>query len=614
MATAGTSRPTLSVEWLLGTLERNGLIDAVQARDLALRAPEQRARLLHQKAAAGAVEVSEVGLAVDIIASLAAVDPSGRPIDADRLAELVATEARLPYHKIDPLELDMQLVTRTLSRPFALRHVVLPLRADAEGIDIAVADPFDVELVEGLGRLVTGKIRCVVASKPDIVKAITEIYGFRKSIDSAAKQSVRDLGVSDFEQLVTLRNVGEIEASDQHVVNAVDFLLRYAFDQRASDIHIEPRRDDSHVRLRIDGVMHPTHKYPRQVHSAIVSRIKTLARMDIAEKRRPQDGRIKTAFGTSSVELRVSSLPVAFGEKMVIRIFDPDALLLELVDLGFEGPDHTTFGRWIDEPHGLILITGPTGSGKTTTLYTTLKRLAKDDVNVTTIEDPIEMVTDCFNQVSVQSKVGVDFPTALRTILRQDPDIIMVGEIRDAETAEMAIQAALTGHLVLSTLHTNDSVGAVTRLGDLGVPPFLVASTLVGVLAQRLVRRLCKDCRAPAPLTVDELAVLGITAAEAPRFVGTHTSVGCVHCRGTGYFGRVGVFEVFDMTQGLARLVQTGAAEDELRRVANSEGMRSLRACALDRLAQGVTSFEEVVRVTGTRDRTGRVLAAAPPI
>ena len=587
--------PTLSLDWLLATLERLRLLSSAQVRDVQVRAPEQRARLTRQRDGAGTPPPS----APEIIASFELVDAAGAPLDADHLAQIIAAEARLPYHKIDPLQLDMELVSRTLSRPFALRHVVLPVASDPQSLTVAVENPFDMDLVEGLGRAVRGEVRRVVSSRRDILKAITEIYGFKMSVDSAAKESVRDLGISNFEQLVKLRGLGEIEANDQHVVNAVDFLLRYAFDQRASDIHIEPKRNDSLVRLRIDGVLHAAQTIPRLVHPAIVSRVKTIARLDIAEKRRPQDGRIKTMFGDKSVELRVSTLPVAFGEKVVIRIFDPETLQGDLGELGFDPPDQVVFERWIAAPHGLVLVTGPTGSGKTTTLYTALEALASDEVNVTSVEDPIEMVAEDFNQVAVQPKIGVDFATALRTLLRQDPDIIMVGEIRDGETAEMAVQAALTGHLVLSTLHTNDSVGAITRLVDLGVPPFLVSSTLLGVMAQRLVRRICKECRVPSPLTADERAALGLGVGEVGRFVETARGKGCVSCRGTGYRGRVGIFEILDVTEALAKLVGARAGDEALRRAAAEQGMRSLSECALDRLAQGVTTVEEVLRVTG---------------
>jgi general secretion pathway protein E len=590
-------------EWVLELLVQNLLLDPATRRDFEVQLPAQRARVAAQHADdfGGSASVAAARYHVgpgELVASFAIKTADGREIDEDLIAQLVAKVAGVDFYKIDPLEMDMELVSRTLSRPFAIRHAVLPLSADDERITVAVENPFDLELVESLKRIVHREVARVVSSKRDIIKAITEIYGFRKSVESAARERQGD-SLGDFEQLVRLRSVGEIDASDQHIVNAVDSLLRYAFDQRASDIHIEPRRGDTQVRLRIDGVLHDTHKIPKAVQPAIGSRIKTMARMDIAEKRRPQDGRIKTVLGEREVELRVSSLPVTFGEKIVIRIFDPEALLQDLPDLGFDSSELATFERWIAHPHGMVLITGPTGSGKTTTLYATLQALADETVNVTTVEDPIEMVTDRFNQTSVQARIGVTFAAAMRSILRQDPDIIMVGEIRDGETAEMAVQAALTGHLVLSTLHTNDSVGAVTRMRDLGVPAFLLASTLLGTMAQRLVRRVCKDCGVEVPLSADQALALGIED-RMQELANCRAGQGCKTCRGTGYFGRIGIFEMLDVTPELTGLVIEDAPEERLRASALSAGLRPLRQAALAKLESGLTTAEEVIRVTGT--------------
>lgn len=596
-----TFAASYSLAWILDLLERHRLLTAAVRRDLEVKAPGMRARLLKQKAQDGIdVHVSPA----ELVAAFGLVDPANQALlDEDRIARLTAAAVNLRYHKIDSLELDMELVTQTLSRPFALRHVILPLAADATELVVAMENPFDSEVTENLRRISGKTVQRVISSKKDILKCITEIYGFRKSVESAAAAEAPAPGASesfyDFEQLVRLRSVGEIEGSDQHVVNAVDFLFTYAFDQRASDIHIEPRKESSQVRLRIDGVLHDVHSIPRRVHPAMVSRIKSMARLDIAERRRPQDGRIKTMRGDKAVEMRVSTLPVAFGEKVVLRIFDPEVLLQDLPGLGFDDPDQATFERWLAQPHGLILITGPTGSGKTTTLYTALRALADDTVNITTVEDPIEMVTDLFNQVAAQPKIGVDFAGALRTILRQDPDIIMVGEIRDAATAEMAVQAALTGHLVFSTLHTNDTATAVTRLLDLEVPPFLLSSTLVGVMAQRLLRRICPHCKIPAALTADQMAALGVMGATGDRFVGTAAGQGCVQCRGTGYLGRMGIFEVLDFEEKLRQMVLQRATAESMLETAQRNGLKPLRQGALDRLAQGVTTFEEVVRVTG---------------
>jgi general secretion pathway protein E len=355
--------------------------------------------------------------------------------------------------------------------------------------------------------------------------------------------------------------------------------------------------------MRIDGVLHDVHQLPKVVHPAIVSRIKTLARLDIAEKRRPQDGRIKTARGDREVEMRVSTIAVAFGEKLVIRIFDPGALLRDLPDLGmFEG-QLALAEKFLARPHGMILVTGPTGSGKTTTLYAALRSLATPDVNVVTIEDPIEIVVDAFNQVAVQPKIGFGFAEALRHVLRQDPDVIMVGEVRDGETAEIALQAALTGHAVLATLHTSDAATAVTRLLELGADPFVLSSTLVGVVAQRLVRTVCASCRVETFLTPDQMGLLGLDAREL-REQGQETDLmvafgeGCVQCRSTGLLGRTGVFEVLDVDDKVRKLIVTRAAAKEITKQARHDGLLTLREAAIKKLARGATSFEEVLRVT----------------
>lgn len=586
-----------NLNWLVRRFHGLGILGTEEGKGALVQEVQQRARVQRQAEVATGSKNYRVSPA-ELLASYRLETLEGTALDEDRIAKLLAKEAKLPYRKIDPLELDMGFITQTLPRAFATRHVVLPLSEVDGTLEVAVDNPFDVELMENLRRVYPGNIKKVVASKQDILKCITEIYGFRKSVESAAKEASDRMG-QNFEQLVRLKTVGEMDSNDQHVVNAVEFLFRYAFDQRASDIHIEPRRGDSQVRLRIDGVLHNVHTIPRAVHPAVTSRLKTLSRMDIAEKRRPQDGRIKTVLGEREVELRVSCLPVAFGEKIVIRIFDPTVLVQSLPDLGFPESDLNLFQKWIGHPHGMVLITGPTGSGKTTTLYTTLQQLKNESINITTVEDPIEMVTDAFNQVQAQSKIGVDFAAALRSILRQDPDVIMIGEIRDGETAKMAVQASLTGHLVFSTLHTNDTVAAVTRLVDLGVEPYLVSSTLLGVMAQRLVRKICDHCKGPHALSSEELAVLGIPVNQHERFSGTLKGEGCGQCRGTGYKGRVGVFELLNLDEDVIGLLQREHTEEDLRALARAKGLTTLREAALERLASGQTTFDELVRVTG---------------
>lgn len=597
-------RADFTLSFVLEVLVREQLLTIEQAREVQVKESAARARVL--KAAGpstdGRYEVSPVELVSLFQINLEAVTGvKGAVLDQDRITEAVARNVGATYRKIDPLKIDGALATQLVSKPFARKHVMLPVERNAAGrVVVALANPFDRELIENLSRLAGLPVEPVFSAKVDILKSIAEVYGFSRTIAQAVDTYApsAQVSVGNFEQLVSLSGTQELEASDRPVVQAVDYLLRYAFDNRASDIHVEPRRDASVVRLRIDGVLHPVHTLPPTVHAPLVSRLKMLSRMDISERRRPQDGRIKTEREGREVELRVSTLPTAFGEKVVIRIFDPETLVQDITELGFDPDEKASFESWIAQPHGLILVTGPTGSGKTTTLYSALKALSGPDVNVTTIEDPIEMVWDQFNQVQVQPKLGLDFAGALRHILRQDPDVIMVGEIRDAETAENAIQSALTGHLVLSTLHTNDALGAISRMRDLGVPPFLLGSTLLGVMAQRLVRRICPACSTEAHLSADELVALRTPLPLLPGGVKIRKGAGCVRCRGTGYFGRVGVFEIASIDTSLRERITAEAPLAELQQTAKKSGMRTLREAAVRKLAQGLTSFEEVVRMT----------------
>ncbi len=602
----------LTLDRLLQTLVQLGLIDAAQKRDIEVKGPQQSARIVKDKLGSGprsgkgapTYEVSTT----ELIASFKLMTTAGDPIDEDKLAHVIAQVSKLSYVKIDPLQLNADLVTSTFSQPFARKFVVLPLSKTASAIECAVADPYNRELVENIKRTTGLAVQLRIAPKADILKAITEVYGFRQSVNKAAQDISRgdaagnadaSVMVSNLEQLVRMRSrPDEIEATDKHIVNAVEYLFHYAFDQRASDIHIEPKREHSLIRFRIDGVLHEVNRIPKGVHAPFVARIKSLCRMDIAEKRRPQDGRIKMNRGNDDVEIRVSSLPVAFGEKMVMRIFDPEALVGDVADLGFAPREAELFKNWVDRPHGLILLTGPTGSGKSTTLYTALKTLTEKNLNITSVEDPIEMVFEGFNQVAVQPKIDMDFATILRTLLRQDPDVIMVGEVRDRETADMVIQAALTGHLLLSTLHTNDAVSALTRLIDLGVQPFLVSSTVVGVMAQRLVRKVCSKCSEDITLLEEQRELLRLES-------GTYTvkqGKGCTICRGTGYKGRIGIFEVLAMTPEVRTLITATTDVFAVAKVAKQQGMLSLRDAAIKKLLAGETTYEEVVSVTAENE------------
>jgi general secretion pathway protein E len=452
--------------------------------------------------------------------------------------------------------------------------------------------------MEDIARASQLKVKVVVSTKSDIVKLINEFFGFKRSITAAEHQFAGlsvDLG--NLEQYVRLKPSDELPSTDQHVVNAVNHLFTYAFDQRASDIHIEPKRDVSLIRMRIDGVLHTVYQLPKNVHSAIISRIKNLSRLDMAEKRKPQDGRIKIEKEGVEVEIRVSTIPVAFGEKVVMRVMDPNILFQDLEKLGFTSTDLIRYNKFINMPHGIVLVCGPTGSGKSTTLYSTLRDLYTPEINITTVEDPIEMVHENFNQIAVQPVIGITFATILRNILRQDPDIIMIGEMRDLETAENAVQAALTGHLVLSTLHTNDAPSSIIRLLDLGVPAFLIHSTLVGIMAQRLVRKICNHCMESFEMETAELKAMGLDVEQNGR-IKLKRGRGCQRCRGTGYYGRTGIFEVIPYSESLKKMTTANADFKAIAAQAEEEGMITLRENALIKLLEGKTTYQEVLRVT----------------
>jgi general secretion pathway protein E len=595
-----TVKKGLTLEYAARALRKKGLISADQEKEILIKGDAQRARLKksHESfySSKRVHSIAEPVSPAEVIASMGVLvsGDERRPLTEDAITETLAEEAGLPYLKLDPLKLDLDVVTSQIPRPFAQRHLIVPVAEKDGVVTVAVADPFNLEAVESLLGTRKMKLKLVLGSKSDILKIVREFYGFRHSVGAAEKEFSRSTELGNLEQYVKLKGAVEIEATDQHVVNAVEYLLHYAYDQRASDIHIEPKREKSVVRLRIDGVLHYIHTIPKVVHPSMISRIKMLSRMDIAEKRKPQDGRIKTAFREREMELRVSTLPTAFGEKVVIRIFDPEVLFQDLSGLGFLPAELETFESFLKRTFGIILVTGPTGSGKTTTLYSSLKRLSTPEVNIVTIEDPIEMVVEEFNQVGVLPIVGLDFAGSLRTILRQDPDIIMVGEIRDRETAANAVQAALTGHLVFSTLHTNDAPSSVTRLIDLGIPSFLINSTVIGIVAQRLLRKICANCRVERGLKPEEAEGLGIKPKDYSVFYGE----GCTDCRGTGYRGRTAVFEILEFSDKVKATVARTPDSVAIGKAAREEGMTPLRISAIKKMLKGVTTYEEVVSVT----------------
>ena len=522
----------------------------------------------------------------------------GHILDLETLTQWLAEECGQPYLRIDPLKIDVARVVPLMSHAFARRHRILAVAVDNEAVTIASAEPHVHGWEADLRHVLKRPLRRVVANPADIRRYTQEFYRLAHSVSGAASLEQKISGIGNFEQLLSLgASDQEPDANDAHIVNIVDWLFQYAYQQRASDIHIEPRREQGMVRFRIDGVLHTVYQLPPQVTLAVISRLKSLGRLNVAEKRKPQDGRIKTLTPEGGeVELRLSTLPTAFGEKMVMRIFDPEVLLKSFDQLGFSADDLQRWQTMTRQPHGIILVTGPTGSGKTTTLYTTLKQLATPQVNVCTLEDPIEMVEPAFNQMQVQPQIDLGFASGVRALMRQDPDIIMIGEIRDLETAEMAIQAALTGHLVLSTLHTNDAPSAITRLLELGVPHYLLRATLLGVMAQRLVRTLCPHCKAPTRIAdLDWQALTRPWSAPPPG--GAHRAVGCAECRDTGYRGRAGVYEILQLSDSLRPLITADLDLDALRRAAFKEGMRSLRLSGAQKVAAGLTTVEEVLRV-----------------
>jgi general secretion pathway protein E len=537
------------------------------------------------------------------------LQPPHRVLDLPSLTQWLAQWSGLEYVHIDPLKVNFATVTEVMSNAYATRFRILPVDVKPHEVVIATAEPFQRSWEAEIQPILNKPIRRVIANPQDIARFQVEFYNLAKSVKGALHKGDVTGGVSNFEQLVDLgKSNKQFDANDQHIVRIVDWLWQYAFEQRASDIHVEPRRDFGIVRFRMDGVLHQVYQIPMTVLNAMTSRIKILGRMDVVEKRRPQDGRIKTRTPDGmEVELRLATLPTAFGEKLVMRIFDPDVLVRDFSELGFGEDEVTTWRDMAAHPNGIILVTGPTGSGKTVTLYSTLKQLATPEVNVCTLEDPIEMIEPTFNQVQVLPDIGMGFAEGIRALMRQDPDIIMVGEIRDLKTADMAIQAALTGHLVLSTLHTNDAPSAITRLIDLGVPPYLLSATIVGVMAQRLVRTLCPQCKQPSGMRAEDDVAWSelVSPWKSKRPTQLYRPVGCLDCRMTGYKGRIGIYQIMPLSAELKRLIATKADLDILRQQAMREGVKSLRIAGARKVAAGLTTIEEILKVAPPADALG---------
>ena len=573
----------LHLGWLLKELVLDGTLTQADANSIAAKQRSADEALVHP---------------LEIIASRQCCHAkTSEPLSVTALCQWLAARVELEFAALDPLKINVPAVTAVMSFAYAQRYGILCIEVNATELVVATAEPFDQSWIESLEQTSHKTLRRVLAKPGDIEKYRLEFYSLAKSVFGAGTAKTA-AGMADFEQLLEVGKLKDPDAQDQHIVNIVDWLLQYAFEQRASDIHLEPRRDKGKVRFRIDGILHLVYELPDNVMTAMVSRLKILGRMDLAEKRRPQDGRIKTvAPNSKEVELRLSTMPTAFGEKLVMRIFDPEVLLRNFTQLGLVDQDYIHWRAMTLRSHGIVLVTGPTGSGKTTTLYSTLKSLAEETVNVSTIEDPIEMVVDAFNQSQIQPAIDFDFAAGIRTLMRQDPDIIMVGEIRDRETAEMAVQAALTGHLVLSTLHTNDAPSAISRLLDLGMPAHLLKATLNGVMAQRLLRTLCLSCRvevAPDQQAWQEL----VQSHQLPMPSRIYQPGGCLDCRNTGYSGRQGVYEIMPISKPLIKTISATGDIQSLRDRAVKIGMVPLRLAGAEKVIRGITSIEEVMRVT----------------
>lgn len=589
---------------LLALLKRQQILSARQIKFVSLEKGKQRQKLLKQHGGNSDPLDKNFPDLIDIILSfnLKQRGTGDEVVDEEMITRAIGADQNLPFKKLEPLELDMDIVTKTIPKNFAIRQLLVPFNVSNGVLEIATYHPDCAQVLDDIEQANQVKTRPYVATKSDIKRILGEFFGFQSSISAAENQisttaSSTSVDIGNLERYVKISQKG-ITSSDQHIKNAVNHIFNYALDQRASDIHIEPKREVCLIRFRIDGFLHTIYKLPKAVHSAITSRIKFLSRLDIAEKRRPQDGRIKVGVsGEKDVEIRVSTVPVSFGEKVVLRLLDPDVIFQSIDHLGFSKRDLSLFKDFMHAPHGIVLVTGPTGSGKSTTLYSALKEISTPEMNLVTVEDPVEMVYEDFNQIAVQPLIDVTFSTILRNILRQDPDVIMIGEIRDLDTAAHAVQAAMTGHLVFSTLHTNDAVSSIARLMDLGLQSFLISSTMLGAMAQRLVKTVCTNCAEPFEMEAEKLYKMGFPViGDQP--ISLKRGTGCRECRGTGYKGRCGIFEIFPMSVQLKQMITDGKSGEEMRQVAIREGMTTMREDAWKKIRAGITTYEEALRVT----------------
>ena len=521
-------------------------------------------------------------------------------VDAASVQRVVAERVGLPFETIDRADIDGSVDGRLLQRltlPFVKEHSLLPLRAEGERVVIGAVKPDDVFLLDEVRRLLGTSVLCVVVISPDDVAAALEHFGADASDDVDLEDMLGDIDEDDVK--VVDHSIDEVDlekqAGESPVIRYVNYILQTAAKEGASDIHIEPGEKRLKVRFRVDGVLFESMQPPRSMAAAITSRLKIMANLDISERRLPQDGRIRATIQSRRLDLRLSTLPTPHGEKCVLRILDTRSINVELDDLGFDESLRQIWGRQIEAPHGIILVTGPTGSGKTTTLYASLRQMDKQRFNISTVEDPIEYHLEGVTQTQIHTKIDMTFPRVLKAMLRQDPDVIMLGEIRDHETAHTAVQAALTGHLVLSTLHTNDAPSSITRLVNIGIDPFLVGAAINAVLAQRLVRRICEHCKEPDTPSEEMAEFLEMNGLSAEQMF---KGVGCDRCRNTGYSGRVGIYELLITDDHLRDVIARNPNVTEFRRMCVERGMTALRQDGLAKAARGITTVQEVLRVT----------------
>ena len=596
---------SLNLSFVCSVLQQQKLLNEQQTQSILQQESAQRMRLKQETGGE-----SVIVTAVDVLNAMKIVSAADQKtvLSEEIIMRALATYWKLPFLRIDLTKIDSCKLTSKISAPFAKKHLVFPISISKNMLFVAVVNPLDVEVLDTLRNVTKMQIRPVVSLKSEIIQAIHECYKAQEAEKSAQKQlenfqasvnaAKADLAKSDAPAAApVMTSVNADETNDANIVTAVNLMLQYACEQRASEIHLEPRQFHCQIRFRIDGMMYDVKRIPLEIQSGMTQRFKALGGMNISEKRKAQDGRTHFNFHGRDMTLRISTMPMTFGEKVMIRVLDPILLLRHVETLGFSEEQAAQYQALLAHSNGILLIAGPTGSGKTTTLYSTLDLLAERGINITTLEDPVELPYDRFNQVALQPSVGFTFEQAVRHLVRQSPDVIMIGEIRDKQTAENAIQAALLGHLVISTIHTHDAASALVRLVRMGIEPFLVESTVIAVVAQQLVRRICRHCVQPCRLSEQEAAALNLRSAERDA-LNLQCGKGCIKCRGTGYLGQTGVFEVLEITDELRELIHRSESISAIQHAAARSGVKALREMAIAKMLDGQTTAQEILRTS----------------